>query len=257
MVDELVRAAPTGGRSDDPAELAKFSALAESWWDPVGAFRALHQINTTRLSFIKGEICRHFERDVEDMAPFGGLRVLDVGCGGGLLCEPMARLGADVTGLDAAGRNIEIATAHSVESGLDIDYQVGTAEKLAETGARFDVVLNMEVVEHVADVPLFLAACSALVRPQGLMFLSTINRTKRAFLLAIVGAEYVLRWVPRGTHNWRRFVRPAELRRGLSQGGVDLTRLTGMVYDPVKDNWRLKANDLAVNYLGVGVKRPV
>ena len=257
MVDELVKAAATGARSDDPAELAKFSALAESWWDPTGAFRPLHQINTTRLSFIKDEVCRHYERNVADMAPLAGLRVLDVGCGGGLLCEPMARLGADVTGLDAAARNIDIATAHSAEAGLDIDYQVGTAEMLAATGVRFDVVLNMEVVEHVADVPLFLTACADLVRAQGLMFVSTINRTKRAFLLAIVGAEYVLRWVPRGTHTWQRFVRPAELRRGLSQGGVDLTRLTGMVYDPVTGSWRLKAGDLAVNYLGVGIKRPL
>ncbi len=257
MVDELASAAPKGGRSDDPAELAKFSALAESWWDPLGAFRPLHQINTTRLSFIKEELCRHFERDGAGMSPLEGLRVLDVGCGGGLLCEPMARLGAAVTGMDAGERNIEIASAHAAASGLDIDYQVGTAEGLAETGARFDVVLNMEVVEHVADVPLFLAACGDLVGEGGLMFVSTINRTKRAFLMAIVGAEYVLRWVPRGTHSWERFVRPAELRRGLRRGGVDLTRLTGMVYDPVRADWRLKAGDLAVNYLAVGIKRPV
>ncbi len=255
MVEDVTTKTSERRRSDDPAELAKFSALAESWWDPEGAFRPLHEINTARLGFIKEEICRHFGRDVAAMRPFEGLRVIDVGCGGGLLCEPMARLGAAVTGLDAAARNIEIAKLHAAGSGLDIAYRVGTVESLAANGERFDIVLNMEVVEHVADVGLFLAASADLVRPDGLMFVSTINRTKRAFLMAIVGAEYVLRWIPRGTHDWRRFVRPSELRSALERGGIDLTRLSGMVYDPVTARWRLKAGDLAVNYLGVGTKR--
>ncbi len=241
--------------SDDPEELAKFNALAESWWDPIGVFAPLHQMNRTRLGFIKDEACRHFGLNSTDMAPFDGLRVVDVGCGGGLLCEPMARLGATVIGLDAGERNIEIARSHRDKAGLEIDYRIGTAEMLAAQGERFDMVLNMEVVEHVGDVDVFLRACSELTRPNGLMFVSTINRTKKAFLMAIVGAEYLLRWVPRGTHDWQRFVRPAELRRALGKGGVDLTRLSGMIYDPVAADWRLKGGNLAVNYLGVGIKR--
>lgn len=255
MADDENKGASDPKRSDDPGELAKFAAMAESWWDPTGAFAPLHKMNRTRLGFIKDEACQHFGRNFADMTPFEGLRVVDVGCGGGLLCEPMARLGATVVGLDAGERNIEIARSHGAQAGLDIDYRVGTAEMLAATGERFDIVLNMEVVEHVGDVDVFLNACSDLTRAQGLMFVSTINRTKKAFLMAIVGAEYLLRWLPRGTHEWRRFVRPSELRRGLERGGVDLARLSGMVYDPVAADWRLKATDLAVNYLGVGVKR--
>jgi len=240
--------------SVDAEEVAKFAAMAEAWWDPEGKFRPLHRFNPVRLTFIRDRLCSHFGRDPLGELPLKGLRLLDIGCGGGLLCEPLARLGAEVTGLDAAEQNIEVARLHAAESGLQIDYRHDTVEALAESGAVFDAVLNMEVVEHVADVDGFLAASAGLVRPGGAMVLATLNRTPKAFLLAIVGAEYLLRWLPRGTHDWRRFLRPSEVSRRLQRGGLEIAELTGVAYNPLTDAWRLAPRDLDVNYMLVAVK---
>ncbi|GAB4394236.1 MAG: bifunctional 2-polyprenyl-6-hydroxyphenol methylase/3-demethylubiquinol 3-O-methyltransferase UbiG [Kiloniellaceae bacterium] len=244
------RAAAGGdSASIDAEEIAKFSAMAETWWDPDGKFRPLHRFNPVRLGFIRDRLCAHFGRDPLKDNPLKGLKLLDVGCGGGLLSEPLARLGAEVTGLDAAEKNIRIAALHAEESGLEIDYRHGSVEALADSGAAFDAVLNMEVVEHVADVGSFLSASAAVVRPGGLMILATLNRTPKAFLLAIVGAEYVLRWLPRGTHDWRRFLKPSELARALRPAGLEVTEMTGVAYNPLTDSWRLAPRDLDVNYM--------
>jgi 2-polyprenyl-6-hydroxyphenyl methylase/3-demethylubiquinone-9 3-methyltransferase len=240
--------------SIDAGEVAKFAAMAEAWWDPDGEFRPLHRFNPVRLGFIRDRLCAHFGRDPLSDRPLAGLKVLDVGCGGGLLSEPLTRLGAEVTGLDAAEENIKVAALHAEESGLKIDYRHGSVEALAESAARFDAVLNMEVVEHVAEVDSFLAASAALVRPGGVMVLATLNRTPKAFLLAIVGAEYLLRWLPRGTHDWRRFLKPSELARSLRRAGLEITELTGVAYNPLTDGWRLAPRDLDVNYMLVAVK---
>ncbi len=240
----------------DSQELAKFEALAEDWWDTSGPFRPLHRLNPTRLRFIRDTACDHFGRDPKVPPPLTGLSVLDIGCGGGLLAEPLARLGASVTGLDAVDRNIRAAAFHAHEVGLEITYQCRTAEDLADSGAQFDLVLNMEIIEHVANRPAFLKATAALVRPGGLCISSTLNRTTKAFLLAIVGAEYVLRWIPRGTHDWRRFVRPDELNRTLRGCGLRPVRLTGVRYDPYTEEWILDPADLDVNYMGCWAKPP-
>ena len=195
----------------DPAEVAKFEAMAAEWWDPHGKFKPLHMLNPCRLDYITTQIAGEFDRDLNAPNPLQGLRILDIGCGGGLLCEPMARLGATVVGVDAAARNIPVAEAHARQSGLDIDYRFGTAEELAENGEVFDIVLNMEVVEHVADPLGYLTACQKLLRPGGLMVCSTINRNPKSFAMAIVGAEYVMRWLPKGTHEWSKFITPDEL----------------------------------------------
>jgi 2-polyprenyl-6-hydroxyphenyl methylase/3-demethylubiquinone-9 3-methyltransferase len=237
----------------DAAEIARFEAMAESWWDPAGDFRPLHQLNPVRLEFIRDHLARHVGRDPLGPEPFKGLDVLDVGCGGGLLCEPMRRLGATVTGIDAGQEAIEIARAHAGQSGLDIDYHHRGPEDLEAEKGRFDIVLNMEVVEHVADLGAFLAASAGLVKPGGAMVLSTLNRTLKALALAKIGAEYVLRWLPRGTHDWRKFVRPSELAAGLKAGGMEITELKGMSYDPIGDEWRL-SGDLQVNYLAFALK---
>lgn len=235
--------------SVDPEEIAKFTAMAEAWWDPDGKFRPLHRFNPVRLAYIRDRLCSHFGRDPKDERPLAGLRLLDIGCGGGLLSEPLARLGAEMTGLDAAEKNIRIASLHAAESKLDIDYRHATAEDLAAAGESFDAVLNMEVVEHVADVDSFLGASAALVRPGGVMVVATLNRTPKSFLLAIVGAEYVLRWLPRGTHEWRRFVRPSELSQGLRRAGLEIAEMTGVAFNPLTDRWRLAPRDLDVNYM--------
>ena len=240
--------------SVDEDEVAKFAALADEWWDPDGKFRPLHMLNPTRLEFIRDAVCRRFERDPLASAPLAGLRVLDIGCGGGLLTEPMARLGADVVGIDAAEESVRCAADHAARMGLTIDYRFLTAEALARAGERFDVVLNMEVVEHVADAGAFLEVSGELVRPGGITVLATLNRTMKAFALAIVGAEYVLRWLPRGTHDWRKFQRPSELAAGLRRGGVAIEEFMGLVYDPLKDRWRLAPRDIDVNYMAVGLK---
>ena len=243
-----------GASSAEADEIARFGAMAESWWDPNGDFRPLHRLNPVRLEFIRDHLARHFHRDPLSVKPFEGLSVLDIGCGGGLLCEPMTRLGGRVTGIDASGETITAARAHARQSGLDIEYRHQLPEDLARGKGRFDVVLNMEVVEHVADLDAFLAASAGLLRPGGAMVVSTINRTLKALALAKIGAEYVLRWLPVGTHDWRKFVRPSELARGLGPGGVEITDLKGMSYNPLADAWRL-TGDLAVNYLAFGGKK--
>ena len=237
----------------DPEEIAKFAAMAEAWWDPEGQFKALHRLNPTRLAFIRDRAARHFRLDLDEPAPLSGLSVLDVGCGGGLLAAPLARLGAAVTGIDAAAESIEVARLYAEEQGLEIDYRNAAAEDLAREGAAFDLVVNMEVVEHVADVPAFIDVCCALVRPGGAMAVATLNRTSRSYALAIVGAEYLLRWLPPGTHDWNRFVRPDELVEALATGGLRSTELTGVAYNPLSDSWRL-TRDSDVNYMVFAVK---
>jgi len=232
----------------DRDEVAKFGALAGSWWDPEGSMRPLHRLNPTRLAFIRDQACAHFDRDPAAERPLAGLEVLDVGCGGGLLSEPLARLGAEVTGIDASRDAIEAADWHARQGDLAIAYLCTTAEDLTATGRRFDLVVNMEVVEHVADVARFMAASCSLVKPGGAMAMATLNRTPKAFLLAVLGAEYVLRWLPRGTHDWRRFLRPSELVRQLSAQGLNVSEIAGVTYNPLNDRWRL-SRDLDVNYM--------
>jgi 2-polyprenyl-6-hydroxyphenyl methylase/3-demethylubiquinone-9 3-methyltransferase len=238
----------------DEAETAKFAAMAEEWWDPDGKFAPLHKLNPVRLEFLRDRICDRFGRDGQGNRPLEGLALADVGCGGGLLSEPMARLGATVTGIDAGEKNIRIATAHAEAVGVEVEYRRDSVEAMAARGEAFDVVLNMEVVEHVADVGLFLEASAALVKPGGMMFLATLNRTLKAFGLAIVGAEYVLGWLPRGTHDWNKFVRPSELAAPLRHAGLEMTEITGVVYNPLKDKWSLAPKDLDVNYMAVAVR---
>ena len=229
-------------------EVKKFSDLAEQWWDPAGQFKPLHKFNPVRLAYIREHILRHFDRDGTRRHPLEGISILDIGCGGGLLCEPMARLGADVTGADASERNISIARIHAEQSGLDITYTATTSEKLVEAGQKFDVVLNMEVVEHVADVPLYLKSCADLVKPGGLMFIATINRTAKAYALAIVGAEYVLNWLPKGTHQYSKFLPPEEITSIISRHGLRVIDRTGVSYHPLHDQWR-RTRDMSVNYM--------
>jgi 2-polyprenyl-6-hydroxyphenyl methylase/3-demethylubiquinone-9 3-methyltransferase len=236
----------------DPAEVARFSALAAEWWNPQGKFGVLHKFNPVRLAFIRETALAHFGRDPRARAPFEGLRLLDIGCGGGLLSEPMARMGFQVLGADASEKNIGTCTVHAAEQNLAIDYRVSAAETLHAAGERFDVILNMEVVEHVADVDLFLTACARMLKPGGLMIVATINRTPKAFALAIVGAEWVLGWLPRGTHDWDKFVTPDELTKPLRAAGLRVTRMTGVGYFPLSGQWRLTA-DLGVNYMAAAV----
>ncbi len=246
--------AAAAASSIDNAEIAKFERLAADWWDPHGKFRPLHKFNPLRIGYIKDQLCLYFGRDARSADALKGLRILDIGCGGGLLSEPMTRLGADVTGVDPSPVNIEVAGLHARQSGLTIDYRAATAEDLAAAGETFDVVLNMEVVEHVADVDAFIGACAAMVRPGGLMVVATINRTLKALGLAIVGVEYILRWLPRGTHRYDKLVRPEELENALSASGLQLIDETGVVYNPLSDRWSL-STDMDVNYM-VLAERP-
>ena len=232
----------------DPEEVARFDRVAEDWWDPNGPMRALHKLNPVRLAYIRDEACHRFGRDPRDPRCLAGLSVLDVGCGGGLLSEPLARLGATVTGLDPAPANIAVAKLHAERAGLAIDFRDETVEGVVARGDGFDLVLALEVVEHVADVGAFVAACCAAVKPGGLLVMATINRTLRAFALAIVGAEYVLGWLPRGTHQWDKFVTPDELTAAIEAGGLFVGGTQGVVYDPLNDRWVL-ARDTAVNYM--------
>jgi 2-polyprenyl-6-hydroxyphenyl methylase/3-demethylubiquinone-9 3-methyltransferase len=238
----------------DPAEVAKFQAMAEEWWDPAGKFKPLHQMNPVRLDYITRQIAAEFGRDLTAPLPFAGLRLLDIGCGGGLLCEPMARLGATVIGADAAERNIPVARLHAEQSGLAIDYRHSTAEALAAAGERFDVVLNMEVVEHVADPLAYLTACQTLLKPGGLMVCSTLNRNAKSFALAIVGAEWVMRWLPKGTHDWQKFITPDELYDLIRRAGLTPVDRKGMVFNPVSWRWSLSDRDLSVNYVTASLK---
>jgi 2-polyprenyl-6-hydroxyphenyl methylase/3-demethylubiquinone-9 3-methyltransferase len=237
----------------DAAEVEKFDRLAAEWWNPKGKFRPLHVFNPVRLGFLRQTLCRHFERDPRAATPLEGLRVLDIGCGGGLLAEPLARMGATVLGADAAPTNIEVARRHAAVSGVPVEYRVATAEALAAEGERFDVVLAMEIVEHVASVPDFVAACATMIRPGGLTVFATINRTGKAFLLAIVGAEYLLRWLPRGTHQFEKLVRPRELADAFTASGLVAREPVGVTYNPVRDAWAL-SQDTDVNYMIVGVR---
>ncbi len=229
-------------------DVRRFTDMADSWWDPNGKFRPLHQINPARIGYIRDNVVAHYGLEPTVGAPLDGLTLLDVGCGGGLLCEPMRRLGARVTGIDAGEKNIAVASRHAEQSGLDIDYRHQLPEQLAKMKGTFDIVLNMEVIEHVSDLDAFLEASAGLVSPGGVMVLSTINRTFKALALAKIGAEYILRWLPPGTHDWRKFVKPSELARRLGPHGVEITDVTGMAYSPFKDEWFLN-QDLAVNYL--------
>jgi 2-polyprenyl-6-hydroxyphenyl methylase / 3-demethylubiquinone-9 3-methyltransferase len=232
----------------DAGEVARFDRLAREWWDPKGPMRALHKFNPVRLAYVRDEAARRFGRAGRGARPLDGLTALDVGCGGGVLSEPLARLGATVTGLDPGPTNLAVARTHAERSGLSIDYRGETIEEVAGRGERFDLVLAMEVVEHVPDVSAFVGACCEAVAPGGLLFLATINRTARAFALAIVGAEYVLGWLPRGTHDWSKFVTPDELGRAVAAGGLSVTDEAGVVYNPLADRWSL-SRDTAVNYM--------
>jgi 2-polyprenyl-6-hydroxyphenyl methylase / 3-demethylubiquinone-9 3-methyltransferase len=250
----MQQGAPGGSSATlDAEEIDRFARLSSQWWDQRGKFRALHKIGPARLGFLRDEMVRHFAFTPGGMRPLEGLRVLDIGCGGGLICEPLARLGARVTGLDPAVENIEAARRHAEGQGLDIEYRAGRVEELAADWLTFDAVVCLEVVEHVPDPAAFLKACAALVRPGGLMLLSTLNRTIKAYLLAIIGGEYVLRWLPVGTHQWERFITPDELARYLRAAGLQAPTAKGLVYNPLTDAWSLSA-DTDVNYLASAAK---
>ncbi|MCA0920311.1 bifunctional 2-polyprenyl-6-hydroxyphenol methylase/3-demethylubiquinol 3-O-methyltransferase UbiG [Pseudooceanicola nanhaiensis] len=238
----------------DPAEVAKFEAMAAEWWDPHGKFKPLHMMNPVRLDYVTQQIAAEFDRDLRSERPFEGLRLLDIGCGGGLLCEPMARLGAEVVGADAAERNIPVAQVHAEQSGLEIDYRHTTAEAMAEAGEQFDVVLNMEVVEHVADPLAYLSACHDLLKPGGLHLCSTINRNPKSFAMAIVGAEWVMRWLPKGTHDWDKFITPDELYDLIRRAGMEPVDRKGYVFNPVSWQWRISDRDLSVNYVTAALR---
>lgn len=242
-------------RTVDPKQIERFQALAEEWWKPDGKFRVAHKFNAVRRDYVVSRIARHFGRDASSAEALSGLKILDVGCGAGLLSEPLAKRGAEVVGVDPTARNIEIARWHAAQEGLSIDYRHGLAEHVLETGERFDVVINAEVVEHVADPRQLMTDCGDLVKPGGLLFVATLNRTARAFLLAIVGAEYVLNWLPKGTHDWTRFLRPDEIRRMIRRSGLRVTEVMGMRYSPLADRWRL-SRDTGVNYMLLAAKAP-
>lgn len=233
----------------DQNEIAKFEAMAAEWWDPNGKFKPLHMLNPCRLDYIIAQIAADFDRDTRSLRPFEGLDILDIGCGGGLLSEPMARLGANVVGADAAERNIPVARVHAQQQGLEIDYRATTAEDMAADGEKYDVVLNMEVVEHVPDPLTFLKACRALLKPGGLMICSTLNRNPKSFAMAIIGAEYVMRWLPKGTHEWSKFITPDELYETLRQSGLTPIDKKGFVFNPLTWTWSISARDLSVNYV--------
>lgn len=232
----------------DQADVDRFSAIAAEWWSPTGKFKPLHKFNPVRLQYIKEQVCEHFGRDMKDPKALKGLRFLDIGCGGGLLCEPMARMGATIMGADASEVNIEVAKIHAKQSGLKIDYRATTAEALETKGEKFDVILNMEVVEHVADVNLFMTSCAKMVKPKGLMFVATINRTQKAKALAIFMAENVLRWLPKGTHEYEKLVKPEEISAPIVKQGLEVIDQTGVFYNPLTDKWN-KSRDMDVNYM--------
>ena len=235
--------------SVDAEEVARFAALADDWWDPQGRLKPLHALNPTRLGFIRDRAAAHFGRDPLAPEPLKGLKILDIGCGGGLVAEPLARLGGEVLGIDAGEAAIQAAVTHAAENGVAMRYRATTAEALREEGAQFDLVVTLEVVEHVADLEGFLQAAVGLVAPGGALVAATLNRTLKAFATAIVGAEYLLRWLPRGSHDWRRFVKPSELVGVLRREGLEVTDLAGLVYNPLTDSWRLDPQDLQVNYM--------
>jgi 2-polyprenyl-6-hydroxyphenyl methylase/3-demethylubiquinone-9 3-methyltransferase len=236
--------------SIDEAEVARFSALAAEWWDPKGKFRPLHKFNPVRLAFIRDQLTGHYGRDPKSPRPLEGLRLLDIGCGGGLLCEPLSRMGASVVGADASRENIETAALHAKSQGLVIDYRATTAEALAEAGEKFDAILNMEVIEHVADPAAFVVSCGEMLKPNALMVLATLNRTLKALGLAVIGAEYILGWLPRGTHDWSKFLTPEQLQDMVESAGLIFEETTGVVYNPLTDRWSL-SSDRGVNYMAI------
>jgi len=238
----------------DPSEIAKFEAMAAEWWDLEGKFKPLHMLNPCRLDYITQQISMEFDRDLSADLPFKGLRILDIGCGGGLLCEPMSRLGATVVGADAAAGNIPVAKMHAEQSGLEIDYRHITAEALAGANEKFDVVLNMEVVEHVASPPAYLLACQQLLQPGGLHICSTLNRNPKSFLFAIIGAEWIMRWLPKGTHDWNKFITPDELFGLLQAAGLKPVDRKGFVFNKIAWSWSVSAQDLSVNYVTASIK---
>jgi len=244
----------TGVSTASPEEIAKFSAMADTWWDPSGDFQPLHKFNPSRIRFIRDRMAAHFGREIGVPTPFKGLSLIDIGCGGGLIAEPMARLGFTVTGIDAAEKNVGVARVHAERSELDITYEVATPEELTARGKTYDVVLALEVVEHVTDVDAFLKAAAELLAPGGALIAATLNRTLKSLVTAKIGAEYILRWLPPGTHDWRKFVRPSELTASLRLGGLTVTELAGMSYDLFTDTWRA-SKDLDVNYMALAVRR--
>ena len=237
----------------DPKDVAKFSAIADEWWDPEGKFKPLHQFNPIRLQFIRDRLCDHFDRDPLSMHPLKGLSVLDVGCGGGLIAEPLARMGAKVTGIDASEKNTVTAQVHAAESGLNIDYKATTVEELAAVGEIFDAVISLEVVEHVANFELFIKGCADLMGVNSAILIATLNRTPKSFAFGIVGAEYIMRWLPRGTHNWKKFIRPSELTSALRRNRVVTEEIAGLSFNPFTNKWRVN-EDVSVNYVIFGRK---
>lgn len=238
----------------DDAEVARFSAIAAEWWDEKGKFAPLHKLNPTRITYLRDQLIRHFSRDGASATPLKNLSLVDMGCGGGLISEPMARLGATVTGVDASPTNIGVASLHAEQAGVPVTYRATTAEQLALEGAQFDVVLALEIVEHVADIDLFYNALAALVKPGGVLVMSTLNRTTKSYAFGIIGAEYVLRWLPKGTHTWSKFVKPSEMARALSQRGLQVVDVMGLTYSPFSGSFGLNPKDLDVNYLMLATK---
>jgi 2-polyprenyl-6-hydroxyphenyl methylase/3-demethylubiquinone-9 3-methyltransferase len=238
----------------DSHEIENFSALSDQWWDTNGPMKPLHKLNPTRLDYIKSQICAHFDRDDSTFSSLDNLKLLDVGCGAGLICEPMARLGAEVTGLDASNNNINVAQEHATQSMLDITYLCDSIENQATKKTRYDVILALEIIEHVADIPTFIHACMTCLKPGGIIIFSTLNRTPKSYALGILAAEYVLRWVPRGTHQWKKFVKPSEIVREIEKSNGQATDLCGLTYNPLKDIFLLNKNDLAVNYFLTAVR---
>ncbi|MFD2265353.1 bifunctional 2-polyprenyl-6-hydroxyphenol methylase/3-demethylubiquinol 3-O-methyltransferase UbiG [Lacibacterium aquatile] len=234
--------------SIDKGEVDRFAALADSWWNPDGPFRPLHKLSPVRIGFLRRRLVEHFKLSPDSLKPLTGMSLIDIGCGGGLVSEPMARLGATVTGVDAAAEGIEAAKRHAANVGLAIDYRATTAEEILAEGKRFDIVLALEVIEHVADPAAFVATCASLAKPGGFVAFATLSRTPKSFALGIVAAEYLLRWVPAGTHSWKKFVKPSELAGALRQSGLILDALTGVGYDPVSGDFSEIA-DPSVNYL--------
>ncbi len=237
----------SGAASIDPDEVEQFARLGAQWWNPRGPMAALHKFNPVRLGYIRDAATAHFSRDPKKLDCLSGLRILDIGCGGGILSEPLARLGAQVVGADPSEENIAVAAGHAKECGVSVDYRATTAEDLAAQREQFDIVLAMEVVEHVTNVEEFVATCASMVKPGGLMIAATLNRTMKSFALAIVGAEYILRWLPKGTHQWEKFVTPDELERAVAATGLRVIDISGMVYNPLRDAWTL-SRDTGVNY---------
>ena len=247
-------ASANNSRTANAEEIARFSAMAEKWWDPNGAMKPLHKFNPIRLQLLRDNIAAHLGRDANQLDVLKDVEIIDIGCGAGLLSEPLARMGAKMTSIDAAENNIEVAKVHAAQSGLAIEYRNCTPEMLVDEGKQFDIVLNMEVIEHVDDPQFFMQACASVLKPGGLMFVATLNRTIKSLALAKIGAEYILRWLPAGTHDWRKFVKPSEMSGYLRGAGLEMTDITGVAYNPINDKWYPAPRDLDVNYMVIASK---